>query len=448
MISGLGKMVVNTAPDIYHNTMFKIAALALAASMAKGCSKPAFFNNYWPPESVQAELAINSEGSEVGVRGKFEGDNSTLDVKLSSEENKSTIEETGNTVEESRFTADFNIHSKNKKLSVSPVIETSERTVKMPTGEQESSLDSTFVSAGVKLQGKEGFSGPNHLLVRPYIKQDVENTIVGDIDIRQFGIYADGKIGIFLPLFSFERYDVKFGKGITNLQEMQAGLAFSGKWPDKAPGGLLGAYLVSTDNETDQTDKFVGVGDLNIIPAFNIKGSYDGDLLDVGTYGCFGGSEEDSENNSILMREYIRQMQQLNFLARGLPESVINDRKFNLRQSLEQNLDAKVFYVLGVRQKHNTDGWDSQPALYAYLAFNIPAGQTSDFKDRKVIVGPTYGSVFEPYSKDLVDQRYGILCGVYLGKIRIDGSLERVEYQSLKPANLFMVRAFISIPFK
>jgi len=434
IISGFGKKIVDTARALYKSTMFKIGTVFLAGSIA-GCSKPEFFEGYWPPAQAQAELGSDAEGIKGGAGVKFEGDNSSTEVVLRGQSKEYEIEASGNDVEESTFNADVNMQKGN--VTVNPVIETSEKTTTMPDGTVESKVESTHISTDVKIEQKEILGSTNHILVRPYLKKSIDDTIIGTIDSTRWGIYCDAKYGMFLPLLSFDHEEVE---GIT-ASELQLGLGFEGKWPGKDLMGTVGLYGAFAEVDGEKDNKLIAVGDANVVPAFNMNADHDGNLTNIRVYGCVGG-KGNSEDQFRSMRDYVKQLYLSEVLERGLPESTLITRKTNARQKMEQGLDAKLFYLLGYKETFDSNG-DKKPEFAGLAAFRIPLNKTDP--EKRMFVGVTYGSVFENYTQDAVDERYGMVLGLYVGRVRIDGSIERIAYVNLEPENRVQVRAIFPL---
>lgn len=436
IIAGFGKKIINGASALYHSTMFKIGSLFLAGSIIEGCSKPQFFEGYWPPDQAQVELGSDAEGFKGGAGVKFEGDNSSTEVVLRGQKKEYGIESSGNNVEESSFNADVNVQKGN--VTVNQVIETSETTTKMPDGTVESDVGSFHAATDIIIKKQDFFGGsPNHILFRPYLRKTSDDTIVGPIDSSRWGFYCDAKYGMFLPLLSFDQEEVE---GI-DAKEFQIGLGFEGKWPGKDIMGIIGLYGAFAEVDGEKDNRMVAVGDANIVPAFNVNADHDGNLTNVRVYGCVGGNGN-AQDKFKAMRNYVKQLYLSEVLERGLPESTIAVRKTNARQSMEEGLDAKLFYLAGYKEAVDSDG-NIKPEFAGLVAFRIPLSKTDS--EKRMFLGATYGSVLENYTQDAVDQRYGMIVGAYVGRVRIDGSLERVDYVNLKPENLLQVRAIFPL---
>ena len=411
--------IAKIASAAYKGTAMKVVAAFLAGSMVAGCFK-SYFTSIIPPDGWQTEISADSEGG-FGIRGQVSSTESESNsVDISHDQSEATIEDTGNTVSGTRTALDVSIKSSSREFAVRPMIESLERRVLTPAGVKESDLRGTFCSTDLIFGGEDRF-----WLVRPYVNTEKDKTVVGDINTTQWGIYIDGKLRRFRPLFSFESYDVDFGTGVTNLREAQFGASFrSGN-----ERCSLGYYGVLMDDESDQTYKNIVLADATLFETGNsfmgADGSYDGDLASLGIHGAYNRRGGNMPQTAKRVRESIRQMQRLNVLERGLPGSVVRNRRSDLRQVLG-NLDATLFGMLGVRQEHDTADWETEAKLYAMLGGNI------SIKGKPLTVGLTYGNVFSMYPADAVSERKGMFLGTKLGSGRLGVVWEDIDFDNRK----------------
>jgi len=433
ILTRFGRGIYNAAKTVCESTAFKVGAVILAAQAVGGCFRQ-YFSGYWPPDSGRVQLTFPSDGWGIRAQGNFEGDNSTTEAEVGYQESKSTIEVTGNEASESRFHIDANIRpSNNRSFRVRPVIETLDRRIVTPAGAEESRLEGTFFATDIRWSQELGDITTRCLLLRPYFNQSRESTIVSPIDITQSGMYADGRVGIFSPLLSIEKYSVDVGGSTTDLTELQLGTSVGGVMSDNIRTSI-GAYAAHTDDGTDETLKAVVLGDATFVlgnHVLGVDGSYDGDLLSLGVHGSFGGMAPD---NAKALNKYIKEMQRLTFLERGIPDSVRENRRNDEIQAL-QSLEAPAFYLLGARWQHDGADWEAEPAFYICFGGNIP------IKGRKLTIGASRGPVFEVYPISPVNGRYGVFAGGKIGEARVDLAYEHVDYESIRDKNLVLLRA-------
>jgi len=375
-----------------------------------GCGAKEFFK----PNDYNAQINIDSEGSSIRLG---EGNDSfESDVEIA--RNESTIEGTNSKIEEKRFTAEFNIHCKNKMV-ISPVIETIDRTVTDSSIGQISHLSQDnlpFLAVGV--QGPLPGDDDNFWRARPYVNPTTEETIAGNFDVTKFGLYLDALIetmyGNLKPLMSYTRQDVVVSPMIWNPSEFQIGASWSNSDVSNFDY-LFGAYFSSLteDDRLDPDKKTVLVGDLTgvvrnkpigISAICEIDPEYDY-LFNIGVHGSIGGN---SDANKKALTNYIRNIQEL-VTERGLPKSVMQNRAMDALRDLEQKSDAPLFYMIGIRNQHDISSDEPRSNLYLYVGFNFR------IKDKKMIAGLNYGNVFPDFSnEDLSVIKYGGLVGMYL----------------------------------
>ena len=290
----------------------------------------------------------------------------------------------------------------------------------MPDGTTESYLHQKngfpFLAVGFK-GPLRGANNENSWRVRPFVNPIRDRTIVGDIDITQFGLYADADlssmIGTFRPLFSYTREDVDFGSGIINPAETQVGVLYT--FDEKINPSILGSAGISFSNTTEDdgrngAGKAVVVGDFTYDLTQAVIGaniSHDGDFTSGGMYCSVGGNSTD---NAKVLSNFVRQLQ-TSILERGLPD--LENRRNDARQSLEQNIDAKLFFLIGLREQRDTLANNPRPDIYALI------GSAFDIKRKRYVAGITSGPVFPDYSGDVVNARYGGFVGVNLDDLDI-----------------------------
>lgn len=422
------KKLYDAASVVCKSTALKAGAAVIAATMIGGCFKR-YFSGYWPPDAGQAQLLLTSDGiTGARVQPNFAGENSSANVDLSHSEDKTTIKATGNKIKETESVADVNLRpSNNRGFYVRPVIALTSRTVETSAGQKESDLESTLLAADLKWAW--GLDNSNKLIAKVYGQDSTEEIpVAGNITMTQRGVYLESRLGMFLPLLSYESNEIDFGSSVTNITEVQLGTSL---WMQSAGGNVMGAvggYVVLADDGKDQTTKIIVPGNLELGYNWGVlgfDGIYDGDLASLGIHGCIGG--DSTTENVKALSTFIRNLQASNYLIRGIPKSSVRNQRFDLSRNLEQSLDnTKVFYFVGGRQQHNAKG-DVETAPYAYVGVPI---HTKGGK--KIHIGLTYGPflVFFP-EDDVVKKRKGLLCNAQLNdRVKFFGYLEGIDYAS------------------
>ncbi|MBW2965782.1 hypothetical protein KY342_01610 [Candidatus Woesearchaeota archaeon] len=410
-----------------------VAPVVLLASA--GCGAKEFFR----PDYFQAEVNIETEGS--GVRLKEGNKSFKSDIEYS--ENKSIMKDTNSSIEEARLSAEVNIHSKSKNITVSPIIETVERVVFESSGQPVSYLHQKnglpFLAVDVK--GKLPGVGKNYWRVRPFVNPTIEETIIGPLDVTKSGFFADAKIEtmymVLTPLLSYVREDIDFGTGIITPSELQYGLSLSNSAMQNTLY-FLGLYTSGVGEDVEEERVWYGTaaGNVTSCPGWlrrnpvGVNFSYD-NLLSIGVHGSFGGN---SVKNKKALSRYIRQVQGL-MTERGLP--VLQNRADDARLTLEKSINAPFFYFFGAKWQTDVSGGDAKPKFYGYI------GGTKNFSNgMRMIVGATAGPGLGPSLEDPAKKRYGGVVGV-----DFDGpgfyflTLEHVDYETLKDKDFIGIKA-------
>jgi hypothetical protein len=376
-----------------------LAALAAAAALTvlPSCANP--FRGYWSlPENAQAHVSLSDDSTILRAQANFAGDATSTDVDLTHTDSSTNVE--GNEIEEQETALDLNIRpSNNRNFFVRPRFVTRSRDT--PDSNLEAALFST------DLLWRFGMDNTNRLLVRPYGEDSRENIplISDDITVAQRGIYLEGRFGMFVPLFSYETKDIDVLGSVTNITELQLGTALYLGSPGGRRVWSIGAYLVNADDGTEETSRLVMPGNLELGYDWGVlgfDGSYDGDLASLGAHLCIGRGGN-TRNNVMALSDFVRNIQALNYLERGLSRSSARNRRFDSSRELERALeDARLILFLGARQQHNMAG-DVEAEPYGYVGVRLA--------DRHYL-GVTYGpflSFLPEEDKDIIREQFGVL---------------------------------------
>ncbi|MBW2981462.1 hypothetical protein KY343_01150 [Candidatus Woesearchaeota archaeon] len=399
------KTLTDALSAAYKSTALKVGGILLAGSIFSGCLKE-YFTGYCPPKAWQTQISLSEDSFGIRGQGNFNGTNSSIDADITHNTNETVIEPTGSSVEESETVLDVNIKPKNDgSLSIRPVIATSGLTVTSSAGQMESDLESTLLSADLLWR----FGATNRVLARLYGKDSTEKMpIVGDTETTQRGIYIESSLGMFLPLLSYETNKISLGGSTVDAKELQAGTSL---WMNAGENimGSVGAYAVFTDDGTEKETKVVVPASLELKygkGVLGFDGTFDGTLTSLGVHGCFGG--DDLSKNVREFSRFINRLQSLNYLERGVPASLIKNRRFDLSRDLERNLDTRLFYFVGARQEQDMDGnIVVKPYAYIGVPFSTKGG-------KKVNIGATYGPFAVVFAEDIVRSQGGVIGNIQL----------------------------------
>ena len=424
------KNLADIAAAACKSAAFKAGAVLLAGSIASGCFK-SYFQDIFSPEAWHTQLTFDSEGA--AFRANTQSDEYKQNsAEFSASHNESVIEAAGSAVDEKRAALDAVIKpSRRKNFIVRPRIQTLERTV-TTAGIEESGTKGTFAAFDLRFGG-ELINAGRYLLIRPFYNCEDETSVAGNSTTKQYGFYAEGKAGLFMPVFSLETFDLGID-GIPDLNEIQVGTSIGGLAGNLR--GSLGYFLVAMDDGTSKTQKHLITADLTAQlggqHVVGLDGVYDGDLLSLGALWSYYRRGGNTSRLSEKMNKYIREMQRLNHLERGLPDMMSRNRREDLSRQI-QGLDATLFAVLGLREEHDAVDWEKKAKPYALFGGNIP------IKGREFTLGVSHGPVFEVYPADAVKRRTGVFGGIKLWGGRLSMVYEDVDYETRRDVNAFTI---------